>query len=66
VTVGALNGAWAVLAHRLAPFNFETQAHVWTSEKSDNVTILAEITQSAKAPPKEIVDMMVSNFWGNK
>jgi len=66
VTVAALNGAWAVMANRLSPFNFEPQAHIWTSEKSDDVTIPAGITQSSEAPPKEIAVTMVSSFWGTK
>jgi hypothetical protein len=64
VTIAALNGACAVIANRLSPFNFEPQAHIWTSEKFDDVTIPAGVTQSSEAPPKEIVDIMVSSFWG--
>ena len=66
VTVAALNGAWAVIANRLSPFEFEPQAHIWTSEKADDVTIPEGITQSSGAPPKEIADVMVSSFWGKK
>ena len=66
VTVAALNGATAVMANRLSPFTFEPEAHIWTSEKADGVTIPTGITQSSGAPPKEIADAMVSSFWGKK
>ena len=66
VTVAALNGASAVMANQLSPFKFEPQAHIWTSEKANDVTIPAGITQSPGAPPKEIADNMVSSFWGAK
>jgi len=66
VTVAALNGASAVMANRLSPFKFEPQAHICTSEKANDVTIPAGITQSSGAPPKEIADTMVSSFWGRK
>jgi len=66
VRVAALNGASAVIANRLSPFKFEPQAHIWTSEKDDSVTIPTGITQSTGRPPKEISDIMVSRFWGKK
>jgi len=64
VRVAALNGAWAVMASRIASFKFEPQAHIWTSEKADGVLIPAGIAQTPSMPPKEIVDTMVSSFWG--
>lgn len=66
VTVAALNGAWAVVANRISPFRFEPNAHIWTSEKADGVTIPATMAQSPGAPPKEIVDTMLASFWGVK
>ena len=65
-TVAVLNGASDVIANRLSPFKFEPQAHIWTSEKANDVTIPVGITQSSVAPPKEIADAMVSSFWGRK
>ena len=64
--VAALNGAWAVMASRISPFKFEPQAHVWTSEKADDVMIPAAMTQTAERPPKEIVNTMLSSFWPKK
>ncbi len=64
VRVAALNDAWAVPASRLSPFKFEPQAHIWTSEKADNVVIPAGIAQTAEMPPKEIIDAMLPVFWG--
>jgi hypothetical protein len=66
VKVAALNGAWAVVASRLLPFKFEPDAHVWTSQKVDDVTITADITQSLKMPTNEIAKTMISSFWGKK
>lgn len=66
VTLAALNGATPVMANRLSPFQFEPQAHIWTSEKADGVTIPPGITQSPAGPPKEIAGTMVSSFWGMK
>ena len=66
VTVAALNGAFAIAAKRLVPFKFEPQVRVWVSEKADGVTIPSGILQSPGAPPKEIIDTMVSSFWGTK
>lgn len=65
-TIVAMNGAIAFGAHRLTPFNFEPQAHVWTSEKAEHVQIPSEIMQSSKIPPKEILDVMIASFWGEK
>jgi hypothetical protein len=64
VKVAALNGAWAVVASRLLPFTFEPNAHVWTSQKGDDVTIPAGITQSLKMPTNELAKAMISSFWG--
>ncbi|WP_138440472.1 GFA family protein [Marinobacter alexandrii] len=66
VRVTALNGAWAVMADRLSPFTFKPQAHIWTSQKADDVQIPTGITQTPERPPKELVDVMVSGFWGRK
>lgn len=65
VRVSALNGAWAIMADRLSPFAFEPQAHVWTSEKVDDVLIPEAMAQSPEGPPKEIVATMMAGFWGN-
>ncbi|MGK0337689.1 MAG: hypothetical protein ACJAXW_002688 [Candidatus Azotimanducaceae bacterium] len=54
------------MANRLAPFEFEPQAHIWASEKLDEVTIPAGIAQSEVGPPKEIVETMLATFWGNE
>lgn len=65
-TLGALNGATAVLADRIAPGNFEPQAHIWVSEKAEGIDIPEGITQTQERPPKEIVDAMISRFWGDE
>jgi len=66
VRVAALNGAWAVMASRISSFVFKPQAHIWTSEKADDVSIPAGIAQTPGRPPKEVVDTMVSSFWGKQ
>lgn len=66
VRVAALNGARAVMADRLSPFTFKPQAHIWTSEKADDVQIPTGVAQTLVGPPQEIVDVMVSGFWGKK
>lgn len=65
-TVGALNGAWVILANRLFPFKFEPQAHIWTSEKTDDAMIPAGIAQSAIGVPTDIKEVMLASFWGNE
>jgi len=66
VRAAALNGAWAVMASKISSLDFKPKAHIWTSEKADGVSIPAEMTQTTGRPPKEIVDIMVSSFWGKK
>jgi len=66
IRVSALNGALAVMANRISSFKFEPQAHIWTSEKADDVLIPEGITQTPGRPPNEIVDTFMSVFWGEK
>ena len=66
VTVAVLNGAVAVIASQLSAFTFEPEAHIWTCEKADNVTIPAEAIQSSGLPPKALADSMVAAFWHKK
>lgn len=63
VAVAVLNGAVAVIASQLSEFTFEPEAHIWTSEKADNVTIPVEAVQSSGLPPKALADAMVKAFW---
>lgn len=63
VRVGALNGAVAIMATRLAPFEFEAAAHIWTSHKAEGVTIADAMLQSPGRPPEEIVERMINGFW---
>ena len=63
VTLAVLNGAVAVIASQLSGFTFEPEAHIWTSEKADNVTIPVEAIQSSGLPPKAMADAMVATFW---
>ncbi len=63
VQVGAVNGAVAILATRLSPFEFEAEAHIWTSHKADSVTLPGEMPQSPGPPPEEIVERMINGFW---
>ena len=66
VGVAVLNDAVAVIASQLSGFTFEPEAHIWTSEKADNVTIPAGAIQSPELPPKALADTMVSAFWHNQ
>jgi hypothetical protein len=63
VAVAVLNGAVAVIASQLLGFTFEPEAHIWTSEKADDVVIPAGALQSSRLPPKVLADSMVSAFW---
>ena len=63
VAVAVLNGAVAVIASQLSGFTFEPEAHIWTSEKADDVVIPAGALQSSGLPPKVLADSMVSAFW---
>lgn len=63
VTLAVLNGAVAIIASQLSGFTFEPEAHIWTSEKADNVTIPVEAIQSSGLPPKAMADAMVATFW---
>ncbi len=64
--VSVLNDAWGVAANRISPFEFEPQAHIWTSEKVDEILIPEGIAHTAEGPPKDIVDIMVASFWGKE
>ncbi|WP_390590758.1 GFA family protein [Simiduia litorea] len=63
VTVGALNGACAVPAYRLSPFQFKPQAHIWTREKLDTVSLPTDAPHSPDLPPKPLLDIMLGQFW---
>ncbi len=63
-TVGVLNGAWAVIASRLSPFTVDSQLHIWTSEKADDVDIPSSATQEPKGPPESVRNLFRSAFFG--
>ena len=63
-TVGALNGAWAVTASRLSPFQVDSQLHIWTSEKADGVEIPSSATQVPTLPPESVRNIFRSAFFG--
>ena len=63
VQVKALNGAVAILADKLSPFEFAAEAHIWTSQKADGTEIPPELPQSPGAPPEDLVERMINGFW---
>ncbi|MFA0813295.1 GFA family protein [Microbulbifer epialgicus] len=63
VQVEALNGAIAIIANRLSPFTFESEAHIWTSQKAEGTIIPAGVHQTAGPPPKDIVQRMIKGVW---
>ena len=63
VQIEALNGAIAIAAERLDPFEFAAEVHLWTSQKAQGVEIPATSLQSPGAPPDEIVERMINGFW---
>lgn len=65
-TVGALNGAWAVIPSRLSPFVLEPHLHIWTSEKADGVEIPLSATQTLKGVPESVRDLFISTFFGKR
>jgi hypothetical protein len=64
--VKVLNNAWAVVADHMASFEFEPQAHIWTSEKITDVSIPESTLQSPTGPPDDIREVMISAFWGER
>lgn len=64
VEVEALNGAVAILAGRLAPFSFQSEVHVWTSQKAAGSGIPADARQVPGPPPEDVVQRMMKGFWG--
>lgn len=65
-TVGALDGAWAVIASRLSPFKKESQLHIWTSERASGVDIPPSATQAPKGPPESVRNILRSSFLGKR
>lgn len=63
VVVDALNGAIAIAAERISSFEFQPDAHVWTSQKAADSVVPPDILQSAEGPPDQIVARAVSIFW---
>ena len=63
VQVDALNGAVAILASRLSPFEFKSEAHVWTSQKAEGVELQDDIERTLERPPDEMVERMIKGFW---
>ena len=63
-TIGALNGAWAVVASRLSPFRMESKLHIWTSEKASGVDIPQSAIQAPKGPPESVRNIFRSSFLG--
>ncbi len=63
VQVGALNGAIAILASRLSPFTFESEAHIWTSHSVDGTKIPEGVPQTSGPPPDDLVERMINGFW---
>jgi hypothetical protein len=64
--VTALNNAWAVVTNQLTSFEFEPQAHIWTSKKASDVSIPESAIQSPSGPPEDIREVMLSTFWGKR
>ena len=64
VQIEALNGAIAIMADTLSPFVFESEVHIWTSQKADGVKIPAGTPQAPGPPPEEVVQRMIKGFWG--
>lgn len=63
VQIQALNGAIAISASRLSPFEFRAEVHVWASQKAEGIKIPEGMTQVPGMPPKEIVGRMINGFW---
>jgi len=63
VQVTALNGAVAIQAEKLSPFEFSVDAHVWTSQKASDTVIPEDVPQSPSTPPDDIVKRMVKSFF---
>ena len=65
-TVGALNGAWAVMASRLSPFELGADLHIWTSEKVSEAEIPPSATQSPKGVPETVRKLFIASFFGKR
>lgn len=63
VQVEALNGAIAIIAARLSPFAFESEGHIWTSQKAASTIVPAGAAQTTGPPPENVVERMIEGFW---
>ncbi len=63
VQVEALNGALAIMASRLSPFEFKAEVHIWTTQKAEGIKIPEGVAQVPGMPPEEIVERMINGFW---
>ncbi len=65
-TVGALNGAWAVIARRLSALKLDVNLHIWTSEKVSEIDIPVSATQSPKGVPEAVRKLFIASFFGKR
>jgi hypothetical protein len=63
IQVNVLNGAIAILANRLSPFEFEPKIHLWTSHMAKGVEIPTNIPQSPERPTDDIIQIMLKGFF---
>ncbi len=63
VQVEALNGAVAISTGRLSPFTFESEVHIWTSQKAEGVEVPSDTPLTLGPPPDDIVERMINGFW---
>lgn len=59
VQVEALNGAVAIRAGRLSPFIFESEVHIWTSQKAEGIEVPSDTRLTLGPPPDDIVERMI-------
>lgn len=65
-TVGALNGAWAVMARRVSALKLNADLHIWTSEKVSEIDIPLSATQSPKGVPDAVRKLFLASFFGKR
>ena len=63
IQVEALNGAIGIMAGRLYPFTFESEVHVWTSQKAASTIIPVDALQTTGRPPEDVVQRMIEGLW---
>ena len=63
VQVEALNSAVAIATGRLSPFTFESEVHIWTSQKAEGIEIPPDVPLTLGPPPEDVVQRMINGFW---